>query len=155
MKPQHYIAEVDQSIKIERTNTDTILAFSNGDQYSLRIPAHIKRAALERLRHQRPGTAAIGHTLRIFSAGLYLLLWRYLAAADRIVIDTEYTGHETAIRERLLHLIRLSDPDYTGEQIVFAQVGKGSPAHYLAWRVKRGEYCAHHVVTEQELLGLL
>lgn len=155
MPAAHYTAEVDQSGKIERLNADTILAFSDGDRYSLRIPVRVKQAAMANLKRKRPAAGAIGHTLRIFSAGLYLLLLPYLAAADRVAIDTEYTGHEAAIRERLLYLIRLGDPAYTGEQIVFAQVGKKSPAHDLAWGITRGEHRAHHVVTEQELLRLL
>jgi hypothetical protein len=155
MVKQHYTAEVDQSGKIERTNADTILAFSNGEHYSLRIPARVKLAALAKLKQKRPQAGQTGHVLRIFTAGLYLLLWRYLVAADRIVIDTEYTGHEAVLRERLLYLIRLSDPGYTGKQIIFAQVGKKSPAHDLAWGITRGEHRAQHVVTEQELLDLL
>ena len=31
--------QVDQSNKIENTNKDTILAFSNGDEFSISIPA--------------------------------------------------------------------------------------------------------------------
>jgi hypothetical protein len=151
----HYTAEVDQSGKIEQTDVDTILAFSDGEHYSLRIPARVKRALFDHLKRKRPAAGPIGHTLRIFSAGLYLLVGRYLAAADRIVIDSEYTGHDAAIRERLLYLIRLSDPYYIGEQIIFAQVGKRSPAHELAWGITRGERRAQHVVTEQELMELL
>ena len=155
MMAHHYTAEVDQSGKIERTNTDTILAFSDGEHYSLRIPARVKLAALAKLKQDRPQAGQMRHILRIFTAGLYLLIWRYLWAADRIVIDTEYTGHEVIIRERLLYLIRLSNPDYTGEEIVFDQVGKRSPAHDLAWGITRGEHRAQHVVTEQELMELL
>ena len=43
----------------------------------------------------------------------------------------------------------------TDKQIIFAQVGKKSPAHDLAWGITRGEHRAQHVVTEQELLDLL
>lgn len=35
--------EIDQSGKIEDTRKDTVLAFSNGKNYSILIPAEVKR----------------------------------------------------------------------------------------------------------------
>ena len=45
--------EVDQNGKIEQTHADTILAFSNGAQYSIRIPASVKRLVLGALEQKR------------------------------------------------------------------------------------------------------
>jgi len=64
--------EVDQSIKIEQTSGDTVLALSNDQQYSIVIPARIKRKALAFLRPRGwYGRRAI---LACFAAGLFLLL---------------------------------------------------------------------------------
>jgi len=148
--------EVDQSGKVERTQTDTVLAFSNSRRYAIRIPAAIKRAALHVLRQRRkPSASKKTIYLRVFTAGLYLLLRDHLDVLDHIIIDTEYPGCEGDIRGLLLFLIRRIDPQYPSERIVFRQVGKSSPAHSLAWEVHREKHQADHVVTKGELLDLL
>jgi hypothetical protein len=149
----HCNVEIDQSGKVERTQTDTVLAFANGQVFAICIPATVKRAALEKLRQKHKSGAAI--YLRLFAAGLYLLIKDHLRTIDRMVIDTEYTGQEANIRGMLLRLIRQAGVAYTGHQIEFYQVGKDSPAHALAWAVHRGTRKADHVVTEAELNELL
>ena len=148
--------EVDQSGKMERTQTDTVLAFSNGQRYAIRIPASVKRAALHVLRRKRkPSGSKKTVYLRLFVAGLFLLLKDYLDTLDHIIIDIEYPGREADIRGMLLLFIRRSAPHYASDRIVFRQIGKKSPAHRLAWEVHRGIQEADHVVTEEELLSLL
>jgi hypothetical protein len=148
--------EVDQSGKIERTQVDTVLAFSDGQSYAIRIPAAVKRRVLSFLRQKprRSGNKKVVYA-HLFAAALYLLLRAHLNAVDFITIDTEYTGGEEDIRRILLPLIRRVDPQYSSARIAFAQVGKKSPAHILALEVYRGTRQANHVVAEQELLALL
>ena len=45
-----YHIEVDQSIKVEQTQQDTVLAFSDGIQRVILIPAEVKRACQQELR---------------------------------------------------------------------------------------------------------
>ena len=145
--------ELDQSGKVERTQTDTVLAFANGQAFAICIPAAVKRSALEKLRRKhKSGTVVY---LRLFAAGLYLLVKDHLRAINCMVIDTEYTGQEANIRGMLLRLIRRAGVAYSGRQIEFYPVGKDSPAHALAWAVHRGTRKADHVVTEAELNELL
>jgi len=148
--------EVDQSGKVERTQTDTVLAFSNSRRYAIRIPATVKRAALHVLR-QRHKLSASNKTfyLRLFTAGLYLLLRDHLNVLDCITVDIEYPGREADIRGMLLPLMRRTDPQYPSDRIVFHRVGKKSPAHSLAWEVHRGKRRADRVITEKEFLDLL
>ena len=68
--------EVDQSGKIEDTNVDTVLAFSNRMSYVILIPAKVKRAAFQVLRARRKTSKA--NTLRLFSVSLFLLLQDHL-----------------------------------------------------------------------------
>jgi len=148
--------EVDQSGKIEQTHADTILAFSNGAQYSIRIPASVKRSVLGALEQKRkPSASKKAIPLRLFAAGLYLLLEDHLNTCDSIVIDAEYVGHEVDIRGMLLSLIWRSRPAFASDQINFGRVGKKSPAHDLAWSVTRGKRPANRLATEAELLDLL
>ncbi len=145
--------EIDQSGKVERTQTDTVLALADGQAYAIRIPATVKRAALARLRQK--GKSATVSYLRLFAAGLYLLVAGRLSSLERMVIDTEYTGQDANIRGMLLRLVRRAEADYPAERIVFRQVGKDSPAHALALAVHRGARQADRVVTEADLIGLL
>ena len=148
--------EVDQSGKIEQTYADTILAFSNGAQYSIRIPASVKRSVLGALEQKRkPSASKKAIPLRLFAAGLYLLLEDHLSSCECIVINDEYVGHEADIRGMLLSLIWRSRPDFSSDQISFRRVGKKSPAHHVAWNVTRGKRQADRMVTEAELLALL
>ena len=148
--------EVDQSGKIERTHTDTFLAFSDSLHYVICIPARVKKAGQAALRskwRRRKGKKAIH--IRLFAAGLFLLLKDHLTDLGQIVIDTEYTGRESDIRGMLLELIRRIEPDYLAERIIFRRIGKRSAAHNLAWETHRGKRKPDHTITEGELLNLL
>jgi hypothetical protein len=155
-KPGRSNVEVDQSGKIERTQEDTVLAFSNNHSYVIRIPATVKRRMLLHLRQQPKHTRnKKAMYMRLFVAGLYLLLKDHLNSLANVIIDTEYTGSEADIRSMLLSLIWRSDPNYPEARIVFQQVGKKSPAHVLAWAVHGKKRPADYVVQEEELLNLL
>jgi len=116
--------EVDQSGKIEKTAKDTALAFSDDIAYSILIPAAVKRAALSKLRQQRYPDRMI--YLRMFSAGLFLLLRDHLAQIGQITIDPEYPGWEAEIKGMLLRHVRGIYPDWWKEKIVFERIGKKS-----------------------------
>jgi hypothetical protein len=148
--------EVDQSGKIERTHTDTFLAFSDELDSVICIPAQVKRTGQATLRakwRRRESKKSI--YIRLFAAGLFLLLKGHLAYLGQIVIDTEYTGRESDIKGMLLELIRCIEPDYPAERIIFRRIGKRSSAHNLAWETYRGKRRPDHTVTEEELLNLL
>ncbi|MDH7485178.1 MAG: hypothetical protein QHJ81_02760 [Anaerolineae bacterium] len=63
--------EVDQSGRIEEPQ-DTVLAFSNQQQYAILIPAAVKREALAHLRRLDKSTKLA--VLLVFAAALFLLL---------------------------------------------------------------------------------
>ncbi len=146
--------EVDQSGKIEQTAVNTVLAFSDGGQRTLLIPAQVKRQALAYLRGREKSRRS--SVLLVFSAALFLLL-REIAEQITlvIIIDREYEGHEATIRGRLLQLLREAGLQVHADAIAFGLVGKKSEAHYLAWRVNKGEISPDHQVTLSELLEVL
>ena len=158
-KPSRAMAtpvEVDQSGKVERTQIDTVLAFANGRSYAIRIPASVKRQALEFLR-QKPRHAKNKKAmyLRLFSAGLFILLKDQLKMCGEIIIDAEYTGSDADIRGMLLTWIRQTDSEFAKSRLAFRQIGKKSPAHNLALAVFRGVRRADYVVTFEDLLTWL
>ena len=131
--------EIDQSNKVERTNKDTVLAFSDGQCAAIIIPAQVKRETFRQLRAQGKKPKIAG--LMVFAAGLVILLQDYLRRRDNpgepIIIDTEYTGQEANIRAMLLQYAHKLGLTLEAERITFRRVGKGSNAHKLAWGIQR------------------
>ena len=141
--------EIDQSNKIECSG-DTVLALSNDEEYTIRIPAREKRAAMAYLAYRRRGSRKF-KLLRLFAAALYYLLQR-LPQGEQVTIDTEYPGHEQDIRSALLNLLWRDDPDFDADRITFWYVGKKSPAHRKALAVYRGEVRADRILKADDLL---
>jgi hypothetical protein len=141
---------VDQSIKIEQTSNYTVLALSNDEQFTIVIPAQVKRKALAFLR--RRGWYGRRAILACFAAGLFLLLKRSKVQFDLIVVDQEYEGHERDIKSVLLRHLRSTGIKIPAEAISFRQVGKHSKVHRLAWAVCRGKRTPDHIVTLNEFL---
>lgn len=149
---RHHI-EVDQSGKIERTQVNTVLAFSDGIKASILILGVEKRECLRRLR-QRGGSVSILY-LKLFASALFLLLRDYLDQLEVVTIDMEYPGKEAEVRAMLLNHIWRIAPAFSKDQIAFGEIGKKSPAHYSALAVFRGEEEPGRRVRASELLRLL
>jgi hypothetical protein len=145
--------EVDQSGKIEKTNIDTVLAFSNEKSATVLIPAQVKRTCLQALRpkHRRKTLIA----LRIFAAGLFLLLEEVLREVELLTIDQEYLGHEGDIKGMLFNLIWQAEIDFDQGQITFQRIGKRSAAHRKAIGVLRGSAQPDRVLQAEDILQLL
>jgi hypothetical protein len=147
------ILYVDQSIKIENTRTGTVIALSNDSAHTVLIPAAVKRRCQERLRqHGYKGNTI---ALMLFSAGLFLLVEDHLPQLTRLVIDTEYPGHDDDIRVMLLQMIRPHRPKFEASSIVFLPVSKQTRAHKAAIGVTRGKAAPNSVLGVGRLLRLL
>jgi hypothetical protein len=123
--------EIDQSGRIEVLTVDTALALSDAIQSAVLIPSAVKRAVWNELRAR--GVKAKMISLRMFAASLYLLLEDYLEKVQAVTIDTEFPGRDSEIKGLLLNLIYRRVPHFQKEQIGFQQIGRGSPAHHIAW----------------------
>lgn len=145
--------EVDQSGKVERTQVNTALAFSDGIEASILILAVEKRECVRRLRQR--GESGTTFYLKLFAAALFLLLKDYLGQFGVITMDVEYPGKEDEIRAMLLNHIWEIDPGFSKERIVFRRIGKKSRAHRKALAVYRGEEKPDRKVRARELLRLV
>lgn len=145
--------EVDQSGKVEDTRVDTVLAFSDGTSGSILIPAKVKRECVEFVRDDRHKTKTL--YLRIFCAGLFLLLEDNLPKIDQIIIDIEYLGREHDIKALLLRLIWEIYPTFNPDKIQFALVGKDSPAHIKGYSIFTGLEDADREVSFEEIRDFL
>ena len=144
--------EVDQSGRIEVLTVDTALALSDAIQSAVLIPSAVKRKVWNELRAR--GVKAKMVSLRMFAAGLYLLLEDHLEKVRAVTIDTEFPGRDSEIKGLLLNLIYRRAPHFRKQQIDFQRIGRRSPAHHVAWLTYRGEREAERKVTAGELLRL-
>ena len=136
--------EIDQSIKIEQTNRDTAVAFSN----------HVSRCALIRAKDKqelqkifRVAGKRRMFVYRVFAILVFLLIKDYLQKIDTITIDREYLGWEFQVKDYLLQEIGKVQPAFEAQRIHFAFIGKRSNAHMLAYQVTRKERKPDQVVT--------
>ncbi len=91
----------------------------------------------------------------MFAALLTLLLKDVIEEADSVVIDTEYTGQEAAIKSQLMMFFDQMHVQYDPHLMRFGQIGKRSPAHELAIGVTRGKVRANRRITLEELWTVL
>ncbi len=149
--------EIDQSVKIEQTAQNTILAMANSMRYTILIPANVKRKLIAVQRKQ--GKSRNTARYRLFAAGLFVLLRPHLPEIikhdEQIMIDPEYIGQDSKIKSMLLRHAHNAEFDLQARSVFFAPVGKSSNAHRAGWRVQRGLDSANHVVRFDELASLL
>lgn len=124
--------EVDQSIKIEQTSKDTIIAFSNDTNYSIVIPSKVKQHLKKEFRR-----LSMPHFFlyRTFAAGVVLLIKGHLRKIDVLIIDREYAGREKTIENAILEMLkrmRRKQP-----QIYFKEIGHSARAHNIAYAVMK------------------
>ena len=122
--------EIDQSGKIENTNKDTVIAFSDDNFGSLLIKAKDKREIQEIFRQAGKPRVFI---YKLFTILIFLLIKNHLKKVEEIVIDEEYPGKSALIKDLLLREIRKIRPRFPKENISFRQIGKKSKAHNIAY----------------------
>ncbi len=141
---------IDQSSKIEYTKRNTVLAFSNGKQKSLLIKAGDKREIQKIFREA--GKPDI-FTYKTFAILIYLLIKDDLKKIQQIVIDKEYPGKESLIKNFLLEILRKHGNNFDPDDISFMLVGKKHPCHKIAINVFRRNAKSDLAVSKKEVLG--
>lgn len=128
---------IDQSWKIEDTNKQTVIAYSNltgTKNKSITISASDKKEVQKIFR--RAGKPDI-FIYKTFAILIFLLIKNDLKSIDEIIIDMEYVSREPVIKKFLLELIRRNGRKFESEKISFTQIGKKNPAHNAAISVFR------------------
>lgn len=141
--------EVDQSGKVENTQTDTVLAFSDGKSYSIVIPAQLKREWFVVM--EEAGRSKRSAYLLLFSIGLFLLLKPVINKNVEIVIDKEYPGREKDIKAMLLRYFWNSKIAISEDQISFELISRASNAHEVAHAAFRERAKVGEVIGKREL----
>ncbi len=138
--------EVDQSGKIEQLNMNSVIAFSNKNQYSVLISKEVKREVykiykgkVKELRY------------RLFCVGVYFCLKEYIREKELITICCEYVGKENLIKSFLLDYLRKDYPAVDPKIIRFGMIGKKSNAHAAAIDVYRGNRRPNKILSLSEV----
>jgi hypothetical protein len=92
---------------------------------------------------------------KVFAILVFLLIKSDLKSIDKIVIDEEYPGKNSLIKNFLLQEIRKIKPDFGKENVIFQRIGKKSRAHFLAYGVAIGKKKADIEVGAREILRMV
>lgn len=139
--------EIDQSGKVEQTDKDTVLAFSNGKSFTVKIKASTKRRLQEIYR--RMGTPRL-FVINTLSTLIFILIKDYLKDIKEITIDVEYAGKQKLITEFLKELI--TRHKYLVPEINFQLIGKHSKAHQKAIEVFRKKSKPDQLISLEDIL---
>ena len=143
--------EIDQSIKIDDTRDNTILAYSNDTHYSVLIPINVKRELLKELYNKQSNKVVF--KIKLFCSGLFYLLKEALKEDVIITIDNEFDGRGNDVKGILLNLIWKVNPKFDKRDIRIKEIGKKSRAHEIAIKVHRKQMQPNKIITKQELLN--
>jgi len=138
--------EIDQSGKIEQLNKDSVIAFSNKNQYSVLIPKSVKQEAynlykgkIKELRY------------RLFCIAIYYCLRDYIKGKELITICCEYKGKENLIKSLLLSYLRKDSLEIDSRVIRFGVISKKSNAHAVAIDAFRGNRRPNKILSLNEV----
>lgn len=143
--------EIDQSIKIDDTNGDTILAYSNEKYFSVLIPVSIKRELFKSLYDKQKNKVIF--KIKLFCSGLFYLLKDVVREEVIITIDNEFDGRENDVRGILLNLIWKINPKFDKRDLRIKEIGRKSRAHEIAKKVHNKQIQPNRIITKQELIN--
>ncbi len=136
--------EIDQSGRIEETNKVTIISIANNlFSYTVKIQAKVKRVVeLKFKKANKPKLFAIYG----FAAGLIILITKSKVSNSNVFIDVEYDGYQTIIEDILRRFI----PKKQNITFSHKNIGKSSPAHYVAYKTYKSKQKANYTVGLRE-----
>lgn len=127
--------EIDQSGKVERLNTHTVIGLSNDTQLALYITSPEKIKLVKALR--KSVIPKNDFNALIFSIFVFILLKLTKKRLGSIFIDIEYTGKNDLIGhtiENLASNFKIQIP-----LIKFKLIGKSSKAHELVYKIYKNK----------------
>jgi len=142
--------EINQSIKIEQTNKDTIIGLSNKTTFTILINRRTKRKLQEEFRKQGKPRLFV---YRTFIAGV-ILAFRYAKIKNlfKIVIDEEYYGKDKMLKSMFLEMWSRFFREIP--EVSFEKIGKKSKVHNVCYLVMKGRNKADKVIGFEELRRL-
>ena len=140
---------IDQSGKVEYTNKQTVVAYSNGRNKALFISSISKKKIQKVFRDAGKPDLFVYKTFAIL---IYLLIKEDINKLSIITIDREYTSKESLIKKYLLEIIRKGGHAVDPNDIHFAEIGKHSPAHTKAINTYRKRTKPELIIKDSDIL---
>lgn len=141
--------QVDQSGKIEQTQVNSIIAYSNHTQSTILIPRKLKRTIQAVFRIH--GFTEL-YIYFLFAVGITILL-SDLQKKVSIQIDIEYPGKEKIILSMIeKYLVLLEKPVH---HISFARIGNKPRVHYAAKDVYDKKKKPDMILTMKDIIQIL
>jgi hypothetical protein len=142
-KRKNMKVEIDQSLKIERTDKNTVVAFSNHIFASILIRAKDKREIQKIFRQAGEPKKFV---YKLFAVLIFILIKDYLDKITQIIIDEEYPGKNKIITDLLMQEIIKVNPKFECSNIKF---------HFIAWGVAMNKKQPDQVVKLKDILKFL
>lgn len=148
---QNTVYMIDQSGKIEQTNKDTVLALSNGSQYTVLLKSADKRLLEEIFRKLLDRRRQ--YIYEVFAGLLYLLISN-ANVKTKVVLDNEYPGQEGLIKLLFLKFWEENQSKQPPE-LEYGHTGKTSNAHSIAYKTFKKKVKPNKVVEFDEISGVI
>lgn len=143
------VYQIDQSGKIEQTNKDTALGYSNSHTRAIRIPRRLKRKVQEVFRLHGFSSLFIYY---LFSVGIFYLIKEF-KNKEEIIVDTEYPSKDKIISSFISNFLeKFKKPVHN---ISFARIGNKPPAHYAAKDVFDKKKIPDRILTLKDIIEAL
>jgi len=138
--------EIDQSVRIEELNRNTVIGITNGiNGVSYIIPRKAKRHFNEQFRREgKPRQCAP----TIFAVAIVTSLQLLKIQPSQLVIDDEYSGHERII-------MALINSFYPDSIITIERIGRHSLAHAAAYNTHLGHIRPKAIISLKHLNKVL
>lgn len=148
-RSENLIFKIDQSGKVEHTSKTTVVCLANGKCLTVKISAVQKQrliATMKELEYPKHF-----YIYKIFATFIFILLKQ--EGIKRVIIDKEYPGHESVIKDTLIYLFAKNNLNLP--EIEFGLVGKKVQAHIKGLRTYQGREKPTIIVTARSVLELL
>jgi len=153
------VIEIDQSGKWE-TSKPTVIGVSIGNKitHTALITSQDKNLArrfMGGIRSERCRSKK-SMILRMFTFTVFLAIEKIYRAGDTLVIDVEYEGQDTVIRDLIVYLFKKNQGlDIDPMSITFALVGKQSLAHKIALSTFNNDQKPDKIIDPSEYYRLI
>lgn len=138
--------QIDQSGKIEQTEKNTVIGYSNGQKFTVLLSNKSKRQLQEAFR--KLGLTQV-YIYITFACLVYFLVRKFSQKQD-FTIDTEYTGKDKLIKENIKKLlIANKKPDHG---IYFRRIGNKPKVHYVTHDVFNKEVNPNEIITIRKMV---
>ncbi len=140
---------IDQSSKIEYTNKNSVIAFSNHHNGSVLLKSKDKRELEKIFREINKPKQFI---YQVFSAMICALIMPETRHLSQIIIDTEYIGQENLIKNYITQMLRKKGIYFNKNIISFNQVGRKAICHQIAIDTYNHKIKPTKVISLKEIL---